>query len=211
MCDRREVGRLLRIEEVSWPGLSGHDKQGVRLIYEEVFPSWERRPLESVMVSRARLWAARRDNRLVGFAVATVLEAVDAGLLQYLAVAPPEQSGGVGSALLAVLARKLPVAGVLVEVEPPSGEGDTVQARRRLAFYERWGARRLECLREYFMADYADPGQRIPMLLLWKPLAVVEPPRGPKLRAILEAIFENSYSWVAGPGHLADLLANVRC
>ena len=205
------VRRLVRIEPVSWFDLPDHDQQVVQAIYEAVFPARERRPLDLVMASPARVWVARRDDRLVGFAVATVLGATGVGLLQYLAVTPPEQSVGIGSALLAELARDLPVDGVLLEVEPPSGEGASAQARRRLTFYERWGAQPLECLTDYFMGDFAEPGGRLPMLLLWKPVATIEPPKGGRLRAVLEAIFDSEYAAVAGPGHLADLLAKVRC
>jgi len=163
------------------------------------------------MTSGARVWAARRADDVIGFAAAAVFKGVGAGLLRYLAVTPPEQSSGVGSALLAALARDFPVDGVLIECEVPGRTGDMVQATRRLAFYERWGAQRLECLEDYFMADFSKPGERIPMVLLWKPLMAVEQPRGQRLRAALEAIFESSYANVAGAGHLADLLANVRC
>jgi GNAT superfamily N-acetyltransferase len=198
-----------RINEVSWPGLPDHDRESIRLIYEDVFPPTERRPFESLTASGTRVWVARRADHVIGFATAIVFERVGAGLLRYLAVTPPEQSRSVGSTLLAVLARDLPVDGVLIEVEVPSLAG--VMAKRRLAFYERWGAQRLECLEDYFMADFSKPGERIPMILLWKPLAAAEQPRGQRLRAALEAIFESAYTDVAGADHLADLLANVRC
>jgi len=197
------------INEVSWPELPDHDRESIRLIYEDVFPPTERRPFESLMTSEVRGWVARRADEVIGFATVVVLKRVGAGLIQYLAVTPPEQSGGVGSTLLAVLARDLPVDSIVLEIEVPALAD--VMAKRRLVFYERWGAQRLECLEDYFIVDFSKPGERIPMELLWKPLAAIKQPIGQRLRAVLEAIFEAEYADVAGAGHLADLLANVRC
>ena len=121
------------------------------------------------------------------------------------------QGEGVAQRLTADLARARAVGGILLEIEEPDGVSAAAQARRRLGFYERWGATGLECLRDYFVVDFADPTCRIPMRLLWRPVNEAEQPRGDVLRAALRAIFDSEYSAVAPGGFLDHLLAQVIC
>jgi len=202
-----------QITEMSWSDLRSADKKGIEGIYRDSFPPEERRPLEAV-IAGSRLWIVRSGNDLLGFATVATFAAARSALLQYLAVAPPERSTGVGSQLLEVLAADLAregsVDGILIEIEDPFDGGVSDEARRRLRFYRSCGADRLGCLRSYFMADFAQPG-RIPMMLLWRPLTEAEPPAGTSLRAALHGIFESEYSEVADQTFLADLLAEVIC
>ena len=198
--------------EVSWADLTWEERAGVESIYLDSFPPEERRSLDAATSAGSRLWIARRGTDLVGFGMVAVLEPARAALLQYLAVRSNARSAGIGAQLLDTIAVDLreegSVDGVLIEIEDPFGEGST---RWRLRFYQRCGAARLECLAQYFMADFVKP-RRIPMVLLWKPLAETSRQlTGDRLRAALRGIFYSEYSEVADGDFLEDLLAAVTC
>jgi GNAT superfamily N-acetyltransferase len=150
----------------------------------------------------------------VGFATVATLRPARAALLQYLAVAADARSRGVGTQLLESVAHTLHneggLDGILIEIEDPHPDDSTDQARRRLRFYQRAGAQLLHCLRHYFSADFTADG-RIPMLLLWRPLADVDPPTGDALRVALREIFSSEYADAADRDFLDDMLAEVIC
>lgn len=205
----------LDVAEVVWCDLA-HDHQVIiETIYHDIFPPEERRPLSLVMATGCRIWLARHHDEVIGFATAIELESIGAGYLQYIGVSPSVQSSGAGSALLSAVADTFSmdprIGGILLEIEDPFIDGATVQAKRRALFYKRWGARPLDCLRRYFIADFENPKNRIPMTLLWKPLRSADQPRGDTLRAAVAAIFESEYADVAGSGHLDDLFTEIVC
>ncbi len=194
--------------------MSGNEFRTIEQIYERVFPPAERRPLRDVLQANSRSWLAHRRTDIVGFALAAVLKETNTALLQYIGVAPDTQSHGVGTSLLHEMYRDFAMTGVdaiLLEIEDPDSPGADHRTVRRLAFYRRWGAERLACMNRYYIPDMTDPGHRLSMLLLWRPLETSPQPSGTALKSILTDIFMNEYAHIADMQHLSDLHQEVRC
>ncbi|MCF0120748.1 MAG: GNAT family N-acetyltransferase [Oscillospiraceae bacterium] len=102
------------------------------------FPPDERRPYEEekrkLGRENCRVFVERADGIVVGFMVTWLLD--DFSYLEHFAVDESRRGGGIGARMLSELLEILPKP-VLLEVDPP--ETDT--ARRRIAFYERFGFR----------------------------------------------------------------------
>lgn len=203
----------LTITEEVWSSLPESDREAANTVYEAAFPPHERRDLQEVVDAGSRVWIGRNDGTAIALALMGRLPRSRLGFLQYVAVARAHRSTGAGSAMLTSLSSALELEelpGLLFEIEIPEGGGSS-ERRRRLQFYERWGAEQIRCLRGYYMADFSTVGMRLPMLLLWRPLRILAQPRGDALRAALTDIFETEYANHADARFLEDLLAQVIC
>jgi GNAT superfamily N-acetyltransferase len=206
-----------QVQLVAWGSLHEADAEAIRALYEEAFPATERRVFAEVVATCDRMWVAKSGADVTGFATAAVLPNANSALLQYLAVATPFRSAGIGSLLLAHIERDLcrpetALDGVYVEIEPPNGPEENSEAKRRLAFYVRWGAEPVTCMPEYFIADFSsESAARVPMFLLWRSLNGDGQPKGDRLRAALSDIYESEYSGCADANFLPDILGRVRC
>ena len=174
-------------------------------IYELSFPPSERDDTADLVASIAageRLcYIARRNEELIGFAVAFSLDGLSVALLEYLAVAPQERNAGVGGALLTHLRTNLGsdggAVGMVLEVDPPEeADGDESTLReRRIGFYLRHGASVVRCAPRYRTPNLEREDETVPFALLWVPLSTEAPAElaGSHLRRCVEAILTESY------------------
>lgn len=179
------------------------DSSSLREIYLDSFPPHERIDFTSLVasiVSGTRwLYTATDQEQLMGFAISIPRIAADVHLLEYLAVTRYARNGGIGGTLLDNLVDAIRaednVSGILLEVETDEEGADAERSlrQRRIGFYQRHGARLIECAPHYRApTDTAD--QTIAMKLLWLPInSTTEPPRGEKLRECIRGICEKSY------------------
>lgn len=133
------------IREIACPEFGRLYRERIR----EDFPLLERRPLAS-----CRTLFRRRQYRCFVLEKSGVRAAyaafIDLGgrfvFLEYLAVAPQMRSSGVGSAFLPQLAAQFPGRTLMWECEAPDAArspAEREKRERRIAFYERLGARRI--------------------------------------------------------------------
>ncbi|MBI5649713.1 MAG: GNAT family N-acetyltransferase [Chloroflexi bacterium] len=179
----------------------------LRALYESSFPASERADFDALIASVARgerlHFIATTNDDLVGFALLFPLRDTDAILLEYFAVASSQRGRGIGSEILQRVVGRLrePRAetGIILEVESDT-EGDSAEhARRarRIAFYERNGARVIEHARNYRVPNLAGAGT-LAMKLLWLPLRDHAPlPTDEQLRAHIRAIYTQAYELAA--------------
>jgi ribosomal protein S18 acetylase RimI-like enzyme len=194
----------------------------VRVIYESSFPPEERADFDgvadAVRAGARRLFVARDgDGAVAGFGVTRSMEPAGAHLLEYLAVAEGRRDGGLGGNLLDGVVgalRELGEAAVLlIEVEPADDGPDEQRPlrARRLGFYERHGARVVECAPGYRAPRFDGPGE-LRYVLMWVPLADgVEPPRGEGLRAMVAALLVDGYGLDPDDRLVGAVLGGLAC
>lgn len=176
-------------------------------IYREAFPASERMDEAalrgSIESGRRSLWMLDRD----AFAIALDLRTASPWIFgEYLAVRADARSGGLGGTLLAALhAVGRPV---VLEVEDPEWAGEL--AARRIAFYERFGARRVPGTAGFVAPDLATPGSSVPMWLLALPVgddaSLADPAIGHRLA---RAIWTEGYGLAEGSAELEQLAARL--
>jgi GNAT superfamily N-acetyltransferase len=127
----------------------GKTVREIRKIYVSSFPKNELRPFGQMMgmvkSRRAGIILAKRSGKVAGFVIFHRLKGCI--LVEYAAVAKGARGTGIGSALLAKLAKK--AKRMVMELEPPK----TKKARRRTAFYKRLGFS--EVCRDYVQPAYS--------------------------------------------------------
>lgn len=217
MDERRAEPARLSIRRRTWPDVSPEDRDRIGQIREEAFPPAERGAHDTVARRDSPwLWTAHSaDDGLIGFATALSLPTAGAAYLEYLAVRSSERGSGAGAALLAAVADDLraepSVRGIALEVEDPARTPpDDPLPARRLAFYERWGARPVTSLHDYSMPDLAHPGGLVPMLLLWRGVGDDTAPTPDDVARVLTDLYRRYYADVAAEGHLEEMLKRIR-
>ena len=216
MNNRGSESNLPSIHRRDWRSVSEVDYQRIKVIWEEAFPPGERSAHDTVSRRNSTwLWTAHSaDGHLIGFATALHLPSAEAAYLEYLAVSPSARGTGTGAAMLSSIATDLQaersVRGIVLEVEDPlRTPGRDPLLARRVAFYERWGARPVTSLDNYFMPDLANPGGLVPMTLLWRgirdnstltPVGVVR---------VLTDLYHGYYAHAASEDHLNDMLGRI--
>ena len=184
------------------------------------FPANERDSPDQVIANieqgRRRCMLAHDREVLVGFAVLLDLPAVDVVLLEYMAVAAEVRDRGIGGrlmdAVLAELAREHPSrAGLLLEVESPDGrpDDDRPQRERRIAFYERHGARVLTAAPAYRVPSTTGP-EALPFLLMWCPVALSGDLSADQLHDIVRAVLVAGHDLRPGDAFIEAVLADLR-
>jgi GNAT superfamily N-acetyltransferase len=144
-------------------------------------PSEEREPREvilaSVQAGDAVLTRARRDAATIGFAVTHLLKHPPAAFLVYLAVAPNQRGGGIGSRLFehawvtaesVAAGRSSKLLGMTWEIDDPQRAPDDAERQRRVKrseFFTRLGGAPLAAA--YFQPPVNGP-KPVPMLLMWR-------------------------------------------
>ncbi|MEJ2853144.1 MULTISPECIES: GNAT family N-acetyltransferase [unclassified Saccharothrix] len=193
-----------------WASLSGDESRSIESIWAEAFPPTERGAHDTVSRRAGTwLWTAHLDGDLVGFATGLALPTSGAAYLEYLAVSSATRGLGVGAALLDVIAEDVrdDVRGIVLEVEDPvRTPGQDPLLARRVAFYERWGARPVRWLDGYSIPDPTDPGGVVPMVLLWRGDEELDPDG---VARVLTDLYEGYYAGVAPAGHLEAMLRRV--
>ncbi|MEU4744360.1 GNAT family N-acetyltransferase [Actinosynnema sp. NPDC023658] len=204
---------LPSVRRREWRTVSPEDCRRIEAIWEEAFPPAERSAHDTVSCRNSTwLWTAHSaDGRLTGFATALSLPESGAAYLEYLAVQPTERGSGTGAAVLAAIVDDLradpSVQGIVLEVEDPvRTPGRDPLLARRVAFYERWGARPVTSLGDYSMPDLANPGGLVPMIVLWRGIRdnPVLPPDA--VVRVLTDLYHGYYAHAASEGHLEEML-----
>ncbi|MFE9749368.1 GNAT family N-acetyltransferase [Saccharothrix saharensis] len=217
MNERGTGPDLPTVRRREWRTLSPADRRQVEVIWEEAFPPAERSEHDSVSRRNSTwLWTAHSsDDRLTGFATALSLPRSRAAYLEYLAVLPSERGSGTGAALLAAIVDDLEaessVRGIVLEVEDPiRTPGRDPLLARRVAFYERWGARRVASLDDYSMPDLANPGGLVPMVVLWRGIRDNPVLDRDGVVRVLTDLYHGYYAHAAAEGHLQEMLNRMK-
>jgi ribosomal protein S18 acetylase RimI-like enzyme len=175
----------------------------LRALYTSSFPASERADFDALIASVARgerlLFIATINDDLVGFAMLFPLRDTDTVLLEYFAVASRQRNRGIGGEILQRVVARLRDAraetGIILEVESDA-EGDPAEralCARRIAFYERNGARVIETTRDYRVPNLAGAGT-LAMKLMWLPLRDHAPlPANDQLCVYIRAIYLQVY------------------
>lgn len=146
-------------------------------LYESAFPADERSPVEELrkLIAGGSLLLHRTVNKsdeLLCFSLVNVMS--NFALLAYIATDTTKRSGGFGSKhmkqLVQTLRAQYPTfTALFLEIESTKEVGldaETLKMRkRRLAFYQRLGAKRLK--QKYGMPSYAKKGSKAAGELLW--------------------------------------------
>ena len=199
--------------------LASKSRDQLRAIYHDSFPPRERAEfaflVDSIAAGERWLFTATRGDDLFGFAIIVPYIARDVHLLEYLAVARQAHSAGIGGILLnhlvAAIRHSQSAIGILLEVEhDEEGDADERALRaRRIAFYERNGARLVEGVPNYRVPLIGCTGT-MRMKLLWLPIAAnAPPPRGDKLRECVVGILERSYGLREEDALVRGILAGI--
>lgn len=150
----------------------------VLTIYESSFPLSEQMKfselVKSIIKGERFIWIAKKNGKVLGFAITKILSSVRVIFLEYFAVANDSRNRGIGTSLLQRMVSDLRTMkgadGIIFEVEPPTTDGDPTKAwaKRRINFYLRNGAVLLG-VNSYQMPNLSSGGT-LPMKLMWIPL-----------------------------------------
>jgi hypothetical protein len=170
--------------------LTAQKRGAVRAIYEDAFPEELQVPFDDLFVDRVLVLLD--DDGPAGLAVVRDLTGTSWTFLRYYAVG--RRGRGTGSAMWRALADLLAEEGrtrLIWDVEDPAEAGLSPAAveehRRRIAFYERLGARLLP-VREYLPPH--DDGHAPQLLLMDTPLGSGD---APTVRELVETVYLRRY------------------
>ena len=206
----------LFVQQERWADLAEQDYAQIVAVWEQAFPPAERHSEDSVTQRNSTwLWTARSaDKQVVGFATAISLPTLPAAYLEYLAVDSTQRGQGTGAALLATILADLcaqaQVRGIMLEVEDPvRTPGSDPLLARRLGFYARWGAHPVRYLHDYSMPDLSSPGDRVPMVILWRGIVAGDELEREDVKQLLIDLYRGYYAHVAPEGHLDEMIGLV--
>ena len=163
-------------------------------LYEQAFPARERIPIawvcRELTTGTTQLWGGYLAQELVAIASVDVLPQSQAMLLGYLATAPHVRNQKFGSRLVDHVlhlaeARSQPF---ILELEHPEFGDDRAMKRRRVGFYQRFGAKVLKDL--IYLLPALDGDQPTEMLLM-----VIDPEERTSLpRAWVQQVIRELYT-----------------
>jgi acetoin utilization deacetylase AcuC-like enzyme/GNAT superfamily N-acetyltransferase len=205
-ANRREIALVQRTLRERLPGVPAEEIDSL--------PSKLRDPLAQRM--RALLFVADDlRGRHKGFALVSHAPDVGFCLLDYIATASGLAGHGVGGALyerVREAARELAPLGLFYECLPDdpaacSNPDLAPQNRRRLAFYETWGARPIVGT-EYELP--MQPGQLDLPHLVWDDLDRGTPLSAADARRVVRALLERKYSHLCPPEYIDRVVDSIR-
>ncbi len=151
-------------------------------------------------------------GRVTGFALFLHFPEIDSSLLDFLAVRRDIRGGGLGSSLYEAMReflRDVNSRGLYMECLPddPAVVHDRAlleENRRRLSFYERYGARPI------VNTDFETPiGESVAPYLLFDGLGRAEPLGRGECRAAIRLILRRKYSHMVGPDYIERVVESV--
>lgn len=119
-------------------------------LYEQTFPAYERVPVawiqESILAKKAQLWVGYYQQELALMSILYTLPSKDFILLVYLATVPHLRNIKIGSQFLNYIIDfvKNQSKTLVLEVEHPDFGEDRELKQRRVGFYQRLGAKKLQ-------------------------------------------------------------------
>ncbi|WP_157604560.1 GNAT family N-acetyltransferase [Solitalea canadensis] len=147
-------------------------------IYREAFPDYERHAqqvIEDRIVSgRELLFVAVDENNSVGLmALVWDLKGTDFIVLDYLAVASSTRGQGIGGQFMEFINQWVLEHNkiLLFEIEHPDYGTNTEQRLKRLVFYERYGAKKIEKL-IYYLPNLAEGAPKEMLLMTIPPVKI---------------------------------------
>jgi GNAT superfamily N-acetyltransferase len=171
------------------------DLKNIYKRYEKEFAKEERKDYQHLVMLMNRgkykllLAKDRVKDIIIGYALVYKIEGVNALWLDYLAVFSEYRNEGYGTLMLKGIAQYRPdeINGLFMEVEIPDGEDKQCRKDqvRRILFYERLGAKRLD-------VDYQlpTPDGGFPMYLYFYPSHDVRLLPGEKIKEAIISAFE---------------------
>ena len=176
---------------------NGKEFSDVLAIYEELFPSNERQPVDvfekRIMTGQTELLIVTEEKQALGFAVLWNFTYSNFALLDYFAVNRKRQGAGIGTILMQEVKKQVTGWGkdLIIEIERP-GEGDNLLMReKRLRFYLQSGARILNNVP--YLLPTLDGTVPTAMLLM----AIQQIPQkfysGNEIKAVIQTIYARAY------------------
>ncbi len=165
-----KMNRLIDMERITLKDIDRSDDimlDRVRGLYETSFPEEERRPWRSILDmidSRSPFFRMRvilsDEKKFLGFL--TTWNLPSTLYIEHFAVEKAARGSGIGSLVLSALKVSEAETPIVLEVELP---GDSPEAERRIAFYERNG---FEAMRDYpyYQPPYRPDLESVPMMLM---------------------------------------------
>ncbi len=201
--------------------LSADDICIFRSIYVTSFPASQQIEFGELLASIHRgtraLYTIKTGGTLAGFAVTLSLLRTDVCFLEYLAVRGDSRGRGLGTLLLQSLLhsqrKSRRISRIILEVESEVHGTDTekVQRLRRIRFYERNGARFVQCAPSYRSPD-GTYQHGMPMRLMWIPLTISQTAiTGELLRTCIIGIYAQSYNLLPEDPLLKAVLEEIVC
>ncbi len=201
--------------------LSSNDICQLRSIYVTSFPASQQIEFGLLLASIQRgtraVYTIKTDSTLVGFAITLSLTHTDVCFLEYLAVSGESRDQGLGTILLQSVLDHLRQSGhisrIILEVESEmhGTEMEKAQRLRRIRFYERNGARFVECAPNYRSPDGMWQ-HGMPMRLMWIPLSPSPTAiTGELLGTCIIGIFTQSYNLLPEDPLLKEVLEEIVC
>jgi GNAT superfamily N-acetyltransferase len=190
-----------------------------REIYTDSFPASERGDFGALIqhIAEGRRWCfgAAVGGDLIGIVVVLPFILSDIHLGEYFAVRRDLRNQNIGAQFLlqvvAMMASEKNARGMIFEVESDDdAAGDEQRLRaRRIAFYLRNGARRIDGVSGYRVPNLAG-ADTLAMKLMWFPFAPASPaPQGARLQDCIRAIFIKSYGLSSDDPLIQSVLKNV--
>lgn len=189
------------------------DLKKVYKSYELAFPPNERKPLahiEQLIISGVyELILAEQITsnvtETIGYALVSKIVATKQLWLDFIAIESHHQSSGYGSRLFNAIIDLYgqDVLGMFIEIEIPDENTPEVfeQQLKRIAFYERLGARKLDM--EYLLPSNEGP---VPMYLYYFPISMDTSLNRNSIRQTIEIVFGTIHSDVKGSLGYIDLI-----
>ncbi|MEH7076671.1 GNAT family N-acetyltransferase [Neobacillus drentensis] len=149
--------------------------------------------MQSLLAKRHyKLLLAKEKEELVGYALLYEIEHLSAIWLDYMAIDTKFRNAGYGTQLFnkIIQTKRDDLVGMFVEVEIPEGnEATRKQQQRRINFYERLGARKLNI-------PYQLPTHEggFPMYLYFKPSSTIQRLPKEQIRAVIAEVFDHIHS-----------------
>ncbi|NKF49849.1 GNAT family N-acetyltransferase [Shewanella sp. WXL01] len=173
-------------------------------IYCEVFPQWEREPIDemaaAVNAGSSRCIVAVIDGKAVGMTLTELYPQMNFALLGYLFISPNHQGQGLGKQLCQELfdyfAKRDEYHWLLVEAEAGPEK-----------FYQRLGFIRFNI---EFLSPHYDDDQSTPMALMYHAESSLVKPTPEKLTKMVGHIFRQSYYLSDDDPRLIKQLAHIQ-
>jgi len=218
---------MFRIRKISNPYLEANARamDRVRAIIREQFPDLQEHKINEVQEQLVDPLTFRYQTNLIiaddlnesikGFALFLYMPDLEFCYLDFLATSPGKTSSGVGGALyewLRVEAESLGALGIFFECLPddPALYRDPVyipQNKRRLAFYERYGARPIIGTKYETPVKPEDDGAPY---LVFDGLGKRDSIEKKRLKEIVKAILERKYGDYCSPGYINMVLDSIK-
>ena len=216
--------RFYRLVDLSSPA-NRQRLAEVQRIYERAFPYYPQ------YAAKIRKWmkdavrekfevililAEGRKGRVLGFSLCFYYPDIKYGYLDYIAIEPDRSARGIGGALYEVTREALQLRkakGLCCDV-PPDERGMLKEPerlainRRRLAFYERFGARPI--IGTLYDQLETPANQGFLTFLVYDPLGQDRPLRRTELRRLIKRLFETKYAMSAEDARVRKIIASVK-